>query len=95
MGLGPTTVPQGGKKWENCVKLKNIFLSNLKQLQPLEFSVHVLFKLAGRALNEDSCECIKADGPLVKQSQFYAIYMELTGHCMFMFTLLCRTSLES
>ena len=37
--------PQGAKCRKILSNLKNIFLPNIKQLQLLEFSVHMLFKL--------------------------------------------------
>ena len=53
-------------------------LKNLKQLQLLEFSANVLFKLGTLIspdghLNEDSCERIKAHMPLV--IYFVIIYL--------------------
>ena len=53
-----------GKKGENCDKFEELFVfSNIKQLQLLEFSVHVLFKLG--PLYGDSCERIKVHVSLV------------------------------
>ena len=47
--LGPTAVPQRGKKWGYFVKLKQLFPLKSKALAAFRISVHVLFKLG--ALN--------------------------------------------